>query len=296
MAATAQESESKDLPLRSTQRDGHPVCRVAPTAPARKNKMSSPPQTTTAAAGPSSSSATPASGAPGGPGDAGPPGISRSSSLLFGFLITFLVLFVAFMACGYTSRRSVELRRRLRTAGAAPHGGARPLEKRGKPPHLWDVWIGGGQATWRTMMPLSAAMKCPLAENTLSAPLAALQEHAPPYVGATGGRGAARAPTPVARRARTPPSPRARSQTHPSSPPHTPPHILQNAHAGAGRTGQRRGPGTDELELRVAVLIAMPRPPPPPPPRGAGGVVEEARPPRVAEYGIGLADVRVAQR
>ncbi|KAH8113985.1 hypothetical protein DFH11DRAFT_287759 [Phellopilus nigrolimitatus] len=137
--------------------------------------MSSPPQTTTTTAGPSSSSssagagATPASGAPGGPGDAGPPGISRSSSLLFGFLITFLVLFVAFMACGYTSRRSVELRRRLRTPGAAPHGGARPLEKRSKP-HLWDVWIGGGQATWRTMMVSTILPSCVLRSPRPSTP------------------------------------------------------------------------------------------------------------------------------
>ena len=72
-------------------------------------------------------------GGPGGDrgGGTGPPGITPSSSLLFGFLVTFLALFVAFMACGLGSRRARDLRRRLYENSQM--GLTRP--------EFWDVWI-----------------------------------------------------------------------------------------------------------------------------------------------------------
>ncbi|KLO06990.1 hypothetical protein SCHPADRAFT_1001977 [Schizopora paradoxa] len=83
----------------------------------------------------------------------GPPGISKSSSLLFGFLVTFLVLFVAFMACGMSSRRAMDRRRRRGLAGLSGGTDVKHVEMH-RPP-LWDVWISSGKACWRDMMPLS---------------------------------------------------------------------------------------------------------------------------------------------
>lgn len=83
----------------------------------------------------------------------GPPGISKSSSLLFGFLVTFLVLFVAFMACGMSSRRAIDRRRRRGLAGLSGDGDGRQMEMRR--PALWDVWISSGKESWQNMMPLS---------------------------------------------------------------------------------------------------------------------------------------------
>lgn len=77
----------------------------------------------------------------GGEGDGSP--ISRSSSLLFGFLVTLLALFIGFMACGYTSRRSATLSR-IRGRGVAPAEREEPCTadcRKRERPVLWDVYL-----------------------------------------------------------------------------------------------------------------------------------------------------------
>lgn len=64
----------------------------------------------------------------------GPPGVQGSSTLLFGFLFTFLALFVGFVTCGYSSRRAQSLLR------GAREGQVRRRLK-WKKPRMWDVWI-----------------------------------------------------------------------------------------------------------------------------------------------------------
>ena len=75
-------------------------------------------------------------------GGTGPPGISPSSSLLFGFLVTFLALFVAFMACGLGTRRARDMRRRM----------VENAQLNLTRPEMWDVWIGDlkdGGTDWK---------------------------------------------------------------------------------------------------------------------------------------------------
>jgi len=197
-------------------------------------------------------------------GDSGPlPGISRSSSLLFGFLITFLALFVAFMGCGLGSRRALDVRRR-RIAGAADVVSAR--RKKQARPHLWDVWIGEGAHSWKDMRPLSAALIRPYIEPELPPeppmqPLAiAPVVYFPSYLGGRGG--ALIVPTPAltsspAREIPVLPS-RATSSDMPPSilSAWLPPFLRRRRVAKTSSDADE-----DKVEsLRVAVLISMPSP------------------------------------
>ncbi|THH03157.1 hypothetical protein EW145_g6481 [Phellinidium pouzarii] len=242
------------------------------------SSLSSPAAATTVPGSSASSAATPTGSTI---GDEGPPGISRSSSLLFGFLITFLALFVAFMACGYTSRRSNDLRRRGRQEMEQLQLQRAANMNR---PRIWDVWIAEGQESWKGMMPLSATVKRSHHEEEMPPPPppppppqaihTALQEHEPPqeyfpsYI--TGGGGLSRIPSsPGLSRART------TNQLSPSSyDPYIPltlnagPAWLYSrlwkrranaaAHAASAEDSTQGEEGKVE-ELRVAVLIAMPR-------------------------------------
>ena len=89
----------------------------------------------------------------------GLPTITRSSSLLFGFLITFLALFIGFMACGYSSRRAAQIRAARSTAQLREmeyHVSAKM-----KKPRLWDIWVdeGSGKDQWKSIK-VSTSLPC----------------------------------------------------------------------------------------------------------------------------------------
>ncbi|KAL5522768.1 hypothetical protein ACEPAG_8786 [Sanghuangporus baumii] len=87
--------------------------------------------------------------------------VSRSSSLLFGFLITFLALFIVFMACGYSSRRAAQIRATRYVAHVRNMEHNAPVKM--KKPRLWDMWVDEGvkDDRWRDMMPLSVSFVHP---------------------------------------------------------------------------------------------------------------------------------------
>ncbi|KAL5481087.1 hypothetical protein ACEPAI_10028 [Sanghuangporus weigelae] len=87
--------------------------------------------------------------------------VSRSSSLLFGFLITFLALFIGFMACGYSSRRAAQLRGTRYVTHRRNMEYNPPMKM--KKPRLWDMWVDEGvrDDRWRDMMPLSLSFVHP---------------------------------------------------------------------------------------------------------------------------------------
>jgi len=172
-------------------------------------------------------------------GPDGPPGISRSSSLLFGFLLSFLALFVIFMACGFGSRRALSSRRRRLLADTLDESNDGLKEV--KRPLMWDVWIAEADADrrvgWNGMMPLS--VKLLNAKNVDSdlppapvraeapAPLAPFTAHTasatdyfPTYIAS--GRGIARLastpPTFVSTRSPSRPPPRSGGSTSASNP------------------------------------------------------------------------------
>ncbi|GJJ15193.1 hypothetical protein Clacol_009469 [Clathrus columnatus] len=86
------------------------------------------------------------------PGGRGPP----NSSLLFGFLVSFLALFIVFMVCGLGSRHYVDLRRRERRLQENPPEDS--FEEL-PPPELWDVSVAPGESEWKVMMPLSVEIQ-----------------------------------------------------------------------------------------------------------------------------------------
>ncbi|KAF8586650.1 hypothetical protein K439DRAFT_1631541 [Ramaria rubella] len=82
--------------------------------------------------------------------------VPSTSSLLFGFLITFLALFLMFVMCGLGSRYMVDRRRQRDTSESDPlYPGGRKSSK----PTLWDVWAVPGHEKWEEMMPLSAEIR-----------------------------------------------------------------------------------------------------------------------------------------
>ncbi|KAI5120063.1 hypothetical protein M0805_007813 [Coniferiporia weirii] len=212
----------------------------------------------------------------------GVPNISRSSSLLFGFLITFLALFVAFMACGYTSRRSgVLMRRRLQEAEELRIQRSATIK-----PRIWDIWISEGKESWSNMLPLSATIKRPTPITESPPPSEDLhpalheneppQEYFPSYI--VGGRGIVRVPTASAAPAPAPPESTAsntRTVYDPSyplvnitaSPAWLYDQLRRRRDRGQGSEADRAGGGSGnrggeaEAEgLQVTVLIAMPCP------------------------------------
>ncbi|OCB90012.1 hypothetical protein A7U60_g2772 [Sanghuangporus baumii] len=91
--------------------------------------------------------------------------VSRSSSLLFGFLITFLALFIGFMACGYSSRRAAHIRGTRHVTHMRNVEYNSPVKM--KKPRLWDMWVDEGvrENRWRDMMPLSVTFIHPSDEK-----------------------------------------------------------------------------------------------------------------------------------
>jgi len=237
-------------------------------------------------------------------GNNGLPGVSRSSSLLFGFLITFLALFVAFMACGLGSRRMMDLRRRrlgLRGAFDASTSNSGALSR----PHIWDVWITDGRKdTWKEIKPLSATLmrpKTPPAEAQTPPEPAPPPPPAPPLptrdtlpgeyfpTFMATGRG-------IARVAAIPPRPTATPRSTPSSYPI--PNPTDSGHSFWDdipfripylspkpqlRQPQEQAPVEG---LQISVLIKMPR-------SKTTGIRErlEGEQDALAEYSVGVADV-----
>ncbi|EJC99227.1 uncharacterized protein FOMMEDRAFT_170557 [Fomitiporia mediterranea MF3/22] len=222
--------------------------------------------------------------------DDGMPPISRSSSLLFGFLITFLALFVGFMACGYSSRRAAQLRR----AGARTQFGDAGHHKsvKMKKPQLWDVRIAEkpGVEEWKDMTPLSASVLRPKISKKRSTPLPnaasevppALLEHNPPqeyspsflFSSRSFGRpfNSAPPPPPPARRSHRSTSRRITTATF-ILPPSDLPSLLHRARLRNRDTNRNpelaptNTPPTNigakqpkDVHTQVSVLIAMPSP------------------------------------
>ncbi|OCH85837.1 hypothetical protein OBBRIDRAFT_797772 [Obba rivulosa] len=96
-----------------------------------------------------------------GSGGGGGSALSTNSSLPFSFLITFVAIFLFFLGCGLGSRRvAYEIRRNL---GLVEHSVTSHTSEAQERPVLWDVYpnvvdvsLGGGEATWAELMPLSA--------------------------------------------------------------------------------------------------------------------------------------------
>lgn len=84
------------------------------------------------------------------------PKIPSTSSLLFGFLISFLALFIIFMGCGLGSRYMVDRRRQRIALGSNQ---VRARAQGTYKPALWDVWTAPGHEKWIEMMPLSAEVR-----------------------------------------------------------------------------------------------------------------------------------------
>ncbi|KZT36156.1 hypothetical protein SISSUDRAFT_1050273 [Sistotremastrum suecicum HHB10207 ss-3] len=80
-----------------------------------------------------------------------------STSLLFGFLIAFLSLFVLFMLCGMLWRHYTERRRRARRAAL---DAVREKKLNDKIPKLWELHIENSDSAddWKQIMPLSAGI------------------------------------------------------------------------------------------------------------------------------------------
>ncbi|KAF8515515.1 hypothetical protein BU17DRAFT_93556 [Hysterangium stoloniferum] len=77
-----------------------------------------------------------------------------STSLLAGFLISFLALFIIFLGGGLSSRYMVD-RRRQRTISESICGG----EFKDEQPSLCDIWTVPSHNEWKDMMPLSVEMR-----------------------------------------------------------------------------------------------------------------------------------------
>ncbi|KAF8490036.1 hypothetical protein JB92DRAFT_3011186 [Gautieria morchelliformis] len=83
------------------------------------------------------------------------PNVPSTSSLLFGFLISFLALFITLMGCGLATRY-VRDRRRQRLATESD---LLVVTQRCRKPALWDVWAVPGHGKWEDMMPLSVELR-----------------------------------------------------------------------------------------------------------------------------------------
>jgi len=102
--------------------------------------------------------------------------LRNSSSLLFGFLVTFLALFVAFMLFGLGWRHWSD-RRRGRMGGLAGEG--RHRSSRYRKPKLWDIWVVPSSHHWNGIQPLSASA----AEARLDlSPMPSSDENRPPQL------------------------------------------------------------------------------------------------------------------
>jgi hypothetical protein len=77
--------------------------------------------------------------------------MSQGANYFFGFLITFIILLLIFVACGVGTRR----RTPWFTRGRRPNQTWDPV--RDDPslqpePMLWEAWVVGGSPQWTTMM------------------------------------------------------------------------------------------------------------------------------------------------
>jgi len=83
--------------------------------------------------------------------------MSQGANYFFGFLITFIILLLIFVACGVGTRRRAPWFAR----GRRPNQAWDPV--RDDPslqpePMFWEAWVVGGSPEWATMMPLSASI------------------------------------------------------------------------------------------------------------------------------------------
>jgi len=83
------------------------------------------------------------------------PGTPTTSSLLFGFLLSFLVIFIVFMGCGLTSRYMVDRRRQRALTQSDLYSGTGRITT----PTLWDVWTVPGEQNWKDMAPLAVQLR-----------------------------------------------------------------------------------------------------------------------------------------
>ncbi|KAF9010103.1 hypothetical protein BDQ17DRAFT_1347553 [Cyathus striatus] len=93
--------------------------------------------------------------------DGGGGGMARGANYFFGFLITFVVLLLIFVACGIGSRRRFIARRRAMLLGDFdPWGvedGTQPRHIQHVPPKFFEPAIIKGGVAWDSVMPLAAS-------------------------------------------------------------------------------------------------------------------------------------------
>ncbi|KAF8069124.1 hypothetical protein FPV67DRAFT_1669149 [Lyophyllum atratum] len=103
--------------------------------------------------------------------DSGPGGMTRGANYFFGFLITFVVLLLLFVACGLAARRRLLARRQVLLVGRRGDpwvfGYQGPPGEEGE--NVEPVWVerwtekGDGEG-WKGIMPLSTSVVRPDAE------------------------------------------------------------------------------------------------------------------------------------
>jgi hypothetical protein len=101
------------------------------------------PASSTSSASSSTSTSNSGSGSSSGGGGGGPP---PGNTFLFGAIVVFVALFVAFLGCGLSARRGWGARSRRHAARllGARDGGER--EKEQEKPRMWEAYIGPGGA------------------------------------------------------------------------------------------------------------------------------------------------------